>query len=229
MRNYSIRKLRSGNWYWLDKKILLDYGRKIGVSGIAVYNTLALFSNSKTQTCFPTHKAIADIIGLSRRTVARKTKLLKEVGLIKVEQKNGRCFYFLLDPGVSLATQGYDKKSISGVPPRNINDNERTIINNDMGKGNNFTSSSVFRGFRPKSREELLALDLAKALNDFKGLPLYISFAKKYPESFLRETLSGVLETPRNKIRKSRAALFNYLVRFSTECKLGNSNPRRYS
>ena len=70
-----------------------------------------------------------------------------------------------------------------------------------------------FKDFRPRTREELLALDLASALSDTKGLRLYLSYAKRYPESLLRKVLGEVKEIPEERIRKSRAALFNHIVR----------------
>ena len=64
----------------------------------------------------------------------------------------------------------------------------------------------------PLTREELLAWELANSLNDVKGIPLYVSYARKYPEPFLRGVLAVALDIPIEKIRKSRGALFNYLV-----------------
>ncbi len=57
-----------------------------------------------------------------------------------------------------------------------------------------------------------LAYDIADALNDRDATSLYISYARKYPESFLKKTLQKVLSIPDNKIRKTRGALFTYLV-----------------
>jgi hypothetical protein len=68
-------------------------------------------------------------------------------------------------------------------------------------------------GFIPRTREELLALDLAEGLNDRKSLPLYLTYARRYPEGFLRRTLGAVKEIPDDKIKKSRGALFNYIIR----------------
>ena len=67
--------------------------------------------------------------------------------------------------------------------------------------------------FQPRTREELLALDLAEGLNDQKSLPLYLSYAKKYPEDLLRRILGTVKEIPDEKIRKSRGALFSFIVK----------------
>lgn|SRR5574337_82334 len=68
-------------------------------------------------------------------------------------------------------------------------------------------------GWTPKTREERLALDLAEGLNDRKGFLLYLSYSKKYPESLLRKVLQEVKALPDKKIKKSRGALFNHLVR----------------
>ena len=67
--------------------------------------------------------------------------------------------------------------------------------------------------FKPRTRQELLAFDLATALNDRKSLFVYLSYAKRYPESILRRILGDVKEIPAGKIKKSRAALFSYLIK----------------
>ena len=69
------------------------------------------------------------------------------------------------------------------------------------------------QSFKPQTKEELLALDLARALDDLPNLACYISLAKKYPEYLIRRTLAIVKNVPAEKIRKSRGALFNFLVK----------------
>ena len=61
-------------------------------------------------------------------------------------------------------------------------------------------------------KEEKLAREIAYALNDMESLPVHISFAEKYSEAFLRKTLQKVLSVPDNQIRKTRGALFTFLV-----------------
>jgi hypothetical protein len=99
-----------------------------------------------------------------------------------------------------------------------------TIANSDVGQddtnNNNITRNinnidnegKEFSDFITKTREELLAVDLATILNDRKGLALYLSYAKRFPESVIRRALGLVKEIPSEKIRKSRAALFNHLI-----------------
>lgn len=62
------------------------------------------------------------------------------------------------------------------------------------------------------TKEELLARDLAAGLDDKANLGFYLSVCRKYPERVLRGIYSQVKEIPLNKIRKSRGALFNYLI-----------------
>jgi hypothetical protein len=63
-----------------------------------------------------------------------------------------------------------------------------------------------------QARQELLAWDLATALDDPAGIRFYRCCARRYPEAQLRRILAGVMEIPPEKIRRSRAALFNFLI-----------------
>ncbi len=62
------------------------------------------------------------------------------------------------------------------------------------------------------SKEEKFAREIADALNDPDALTLYISFAEKYTEAHLRRLLQRVLSIPQDQIRKTRGALFTYLI-----------------
>ena len=63
------------------------------------------------------------------------------------------------------------------------------------------------------SNENKLAVELAETLNDRESLQAYIGMTHKYSESFLRKILTKVLTIPQNKIRKTRGALFTFLVK----------------
>lgn len=65
---------------------------------------------------------------------------------------------------------------------------------------------------RPRTREEVIAWDLAVGLSDMKAIPLYLSYARKYPEYLLRKVMGQVREVPEHQIKKSRGALFNYMI-----------------
>lgn len=57
-----------------------------------------------------------------------------------------------------------------------------------------------------------LALEIATTLDDLDALALHQTFTKKYSEAFLRKKLMRVLSIPERKIKRSRAALFNFLI-----------------
>lgn len=91
------REIWNGNWYWIDRDVLYRYGRSIRASGLAVYNVLASYTNAKTQACFPTHKTIGRIAGMSKRTVSHKMGQLERLGLIRIEKQKGRSICYLLN------------------------------------------------------------------------------------------------------------------------------------
>lgn len=63
-----------------------------------------------------------------------------------------------------------------------------------------------------QTEESQLAYELAEALNDQDAIQMYIAYVNRFPEPLLREILVKVLTVPDHKIRKTRGALFNYLI-----------------
>ncbi len=234
--NVQIRSMSDNEWLWLDKRVLLLYGKSVGATGMFVYSVLAIFSNNNTQQCFPSHKLISKITGLNKKTIIRKIKLLDQLGLIKkIKINQRRCSYVLLkvkggnstpfnlkvtektpfaSHDMTLDTPKGDKMYTQKVASCHPNYNKRTKIINYIDKEKYLKLKNIsFKGFKPKTREELLAVDIAKALNDEKGLAYYLSLSRKYPEFILRDVLGQVKETPVDKIKKSKGALFNYLIK----------------
>lgn len=64
-----------------------------------------------------------------------------------------------------------------------------------------------------KTNEKSLAYELARSLNDMESLPVYVGFTEKYQEAFLRRVLQKVMSLPDEKIKRTRGALFTYLVK----------------
>ena len=62
------------------------------------------------------------------------------------------------------------------------------------------------------SKKEKLAQELADTLSDRDSLPFYRDLVFKYSESFLRSKLKKVMSIPQDQIRKTRGALFTYLI-----------------
>ena len=100
-----------------------------------------------------------------------------------------------------------DKRNDSRNDSKDINNIDRkdTIDSNDNDRANDRNSFYLMK-------EEILAGDLADGLDDKLNFAFYLSVARRYPEDFLRKVYSHVKEIPLNKIKKSRGALFNYLV-----------------
>lgn len=63
-----------------------------------------------------------------------------------------------------------------------------------------------------QSYEITLANEIAKTLNDWEALPLYLEYTRQFQEPFLRKILNRVMSVEQTKIRKSRGALFTFLV-----------------
>lgn len=61
-------------------------------------------------------------------------------------------------------------------------------------------------------QEIKLAKEIAQTLDDVDSMPLHLEYARKYQEAFLRKQLNHVRSLPADKIKKSRAALYVYLV-----------------
>lgn len=60
--------------------------------------------------------------------------------------------------------------------------------------------------------EVRLANEIAEILKDRDSIASFLTFTRKYKEQFLREILVKVMSIDEAKIRKSRGALFTFLV-----------------
>lgn len=67
--------------------------------------------------------------------------------------------------------------------------------------------------FSPKSPCDMLALEVASALKDESHLLLYRTYCQRFDEAIIRRALETVNRMPDKKIKKSRPALFVYLVK----------------
>jgi len=197
---HAIRSLKSGEWFWIDKTILWKHTSVIGFSALAVYAFLASMAD-ENQSCYPSQKYIADHLRCSRATVNRAIQKLAKHKLIEIEKKSRRHFRYLLVPidSCKRGTQvSHTRNSV--VSKVDTNKTKQQEINNN-------TVVCV-------TKEDLLAQDIANALNAQEHIKSYQLFAHTYPEDFLRTILSEVKLTPLHKIKKSRHALFIYLIRY---------------
>jgi hypothetical protein len=91
----------------------------------------------------------------------------------------------------------------------NVNDNDRK---SEIEGKNDFEYEYDF-GYMFSTVEGLLAKEIAEGLNDTKNIRYYFSVALDHSERYLRDIYRKVRETPAHKIKKSRGALFTYLVK----------------
>ncbi len=209
-RDRGLRIMRAGSWYWTDKAVIQEYTRKVGILAVAVYHLLASMADEK-QSCYPSQKYIADRLGCSRWSANRAVGKLAANGLVGVEKTVARRnIYRLIPLSVSPDHTTMLDKGNSDVGNGNTNNKQEQDINN-----NTFVSvqkENTTDKHDDEARIELLAKDLSQALDDRSHYSTYLSYARQYPESYLRRVLAETKMTPDARIRKSRSALFNYLV-----------------
>jgi len=205
-----IRTRSAGGWYWVSKVVIRGYAAHIGYLPMCVYHLLASMVD-KNQSCYPSQNYIARNLGCSRSSISRAIKTLIKHGLVKVtEGANRHRVYQLLEVSDCIPASGVSHRCNPDVAPEDPNKNIRTRTNN-----NAVVSISGKRLSREEqtARESLLASDMAEALDDRKNIKKYLCYARTYPEIILRGFLSQVRQMPNDKIRKSRAALFSFLLR----------------
>jgi DNA-binding MarR family transcriptional regulator len=129
-----VRDIRDSGWYWISRSILEDFGPKIGVIGLALYNAYASYAREKGKA-FPSQKTIAKKLGISLKTVRKYNKILVENNLIKIEsgKKSGKSNIVTLlkvRGGKHLPT-GYEVSSHLGrkeLPTKENNIKENTNV-----------------------------------------------------------------------------------------------------
>lgn len=123
-----VRDQRNPGWSWFDDRLVKEYGRELGSTGIAVYMVLCTFANNETQQCYPSHKTIATMLGISRPTVKKYLEKLRDMGWIQWDirhEENGARtsnLYTLLSPLQNEQYQGGVKETYQGrVQPVDTN------------------------------------------------------------------------------------------------------------
>lgn len=73
----------------------------------------------------------------------------------------------------------------------------------------------MIKGFKPQTKEDLLAIFVAKALEDIKSLPFYLSITKVYSEDSVRKALHAVRKDAILKIKNRRSTFFKYILQIN--------------
>ena len=62
-----------------------------------------------------------------------------------------------------------------------------------------------------------LANEIADTLKDRDSITMHLQYVRKYKEEFLRKILGKVMSLPDDKIRRTRGALYTFLINQSTK------------
>lgn len=205
-------------------------------NAVWLYLYLVLNADRKSGFLKRKNKTICTDMGVRRDTVLRWLKVLKEGDYITTVN-TGRYLTIHIKKWKSVSGEGkmqLQKLEISDfrdwknpTSKRGFNDSKTLYASQKNPHGrlpidipikrivniDNDNRNFISLDFKPKKREELLALDLATDLDDLDGLPFYIALSHKYPELFLRDILAAVMDIPPDRIKKSRGALFNHLIK----------------
>ena len=92
------------------------------------------------------------------------------------------------------------------IQKKNVNDNVISV------KKGGYEYEYDF-GYIFTTREGMVAKEIAEGLNDTKNIRYYFSVALDHSERYLMDIYRKVRETPDHRIKKSRGALFTYLVK----------------
>lgn len=207
-----LRTLSAGAWYWVSKKVIQGCAPYVGLTAIGVYHFLASMAD-KQQYCFPSQAFIAKRLGISRASANKAIQKLRIHKLIVIEKRNGnKCGYRLLQ--ISCKHMIPEMSSSFTLPVNKIDTNNtpRTILNNNSGASikHPLTAKPYYSN---ENTKELLIQEIAEVLEDRDRMSLYQRYVDTYPEQIIRKVLSEVKHTPQYKIKKSRGALFTYLLR----------------
>jgi hypothetical protein len=71
-------------------------------------------------------------------------------------------------------------------------------------------------------KEDLLARKICRDFRDEENLSLYQFYVRKYPREIIQEAYRETIKIPAKKIKKTRGALFTYLVKHYAEEKINN-------
>ena len=116
-----VRDVRNGDWYWVSKVLLDEYGDRLKPIGIAIYNCLAAHANQEG-FCFPSHGYIAKKIGASISSVQRGIRELIKLQIIRKSRQRYHNVYYLLKVDRSYRPNS----NKAGQPDRHIGHTDRS-------------------------------------------------------------------------------------------------------
>ena len=176
-------------------------------------------------------RKLARLCGISVNTTHRAIRVLAKRGLIVYRRgyNQSRPSIFEIstggkaDTGANLSAEVTARPKIGTPPPIDtISDlSLRYLYLNDIREvAHRQNGDSV-----PRDLAGRFAYRIAEGLDDLKNLPLYKNYCQKFPAGMILNAFHRAKETPLNKIKTSRGALFNFLVQLYAKRRNHNDNP----
>ncbi len=199
----------------------LEALRDMSSAELKVYLALLILSGREQHTVRKSLSELADLSGLSQSTVFKAVGRLCRKGHIsyKAGDNQHRLSEFKIGKPIARLRFGLPKKrSNEAENPLRKAREKRCYAENEKGapiSNRDFYNLDIEAskgGFKPEGKEEVLAREIAHTFNDMEGIGLYLDYCRRYPESIIRRAYGEVKELPDSAIRRSRGALFNYLV-----------------
>jgi hypothetical protein len=192
------------DWIVLPRKLLTEYGKILGAQVIAVYAWLVARADEDYSVTIA-YGYLQDL-WLTPYKLRKAVSKLETFGLIKRASKSSnRTYHLLWIPGDSW------KKFEDAHPPYSIVRSKFIIKSFDRWESENFPSPYPITHMDYHD-QVTLAHEIADTLNDKDAFPLYLSYARRYSEKYLRKMLSKAMSIPDKKIKRTRGALFTFLV-----------------
>ena len=143
--------------------------------------------------------------------------LLKDKRLVKFEESTNP----FLDMEIVICSFGLEMKSTDKFDDRDDNDKDIFLENDNRQRIDDESQlKNIPKRISPKQerqiekpvRKDSFADIIAKELDDEENIGLYKNYCERYSHETIQKALEQTLSIPEEQIRKSRGALFNYLV-----------------
>lgn len=155
-----VRDVRKTDWFSVDNLVLDMYAKHLGAIGVAIYFVLCRRADAQ-QKCFPSQENIAEMLGISDRTVRNCLKYLEQANLIFIQRdfrnRTGEWLhnvYWLLDKSIwktpeEIASYGVGRNMRTSrsenddidqrnILPTNNTNNNNTHLNNTHSAKHSF-------------------------------------------------------------------------------------------
>lgn len=87
---------RKAGWFRVDNAVVRQFGKDIGPTAFMVYSALAMHAN-KARASWPSYNTLANITGISRRSIITAIQKLTDCGLISLTKSDTKGNIYVLE------------------------------------------------------------------------------------------------------------------------------------